>query len=126
MKILLLSADEVLSEIIAFRLELLGHEVTVRETLAAAIDQLETTRFSLAIVDTGLADSNARDVAVKFRNRFSKEDLPILILSNDPSLELVEKLFRVGINDFLLAPFEPSTLQKKIEKLLETQLVTLS
>lgn len=118
MQILLVTEEELLAELIAFRLELLGHSVETRTTAEQMLRALQDTTYSLLIMDTRLPDSNTRDSLTKVRSRWSKENLPILIISMDQSLELVELAFRCGADDYLLAPFDPQAMQTKLDKLL--------
>ena len=118
MQILLVTEEELLAELIAFRLELLGHAVETRTTAEQMIRTLHETKYSLLIMDTRLPDSNTRDSLSKVRGQWSKEILPILVISMDQSLELVELAFRCGADDYLLAPFDPQAMQSKLDRLL--------
>ena len=118
MKILLVTEEELLADLIAFRLELLGHAVETRGSAEQMFRSLQDNEYSLLIMDTQLPDGNSRDSLAKVRARWSKEKLPILVISMDQSLELVEIAFRCGADDYLLAPFDPQTMQTKLDKLL--------
>ena len=120
MKILLTIEEPVLAELLAFRLELLGHQVEIRSTAAQMHISLQDTEYTMAIIDTALPDSNVRDALVKLRSRWSKERLPVIVISVDQSLEMVEQVIRSGADDYLLAPFDPQVLQNKLNKLLHT------
>lgn len=126
MKILLVSEEELLSELIAFRLELLGHAVETRSTSEHMLRSLQDATYSLLIVDTRLPDASIRDALSKVRARWSKEQLPILVISMDQSLELVEIAFRCGADDYLLAPFDPQAMQTKLDKLLSGRSLSTS
>ena len=121
MQILLVTEEELLAELIAFRLELLGHAVDTRTTADQMLRSLQDTSYSLLIVDTRLPDDNTRDSLSRVRSRWTKESLPILVISMDQSLELVELAFRCGADDYLLAPFDPQAMQSKLEKLINSR-----
>lgn len=118
MKILLVTEEAVLAELLAFRLELLGHIVETRHTAAQLHAALEEGGYSLVIADTALPDANIRETLTKVRGRWSKELLSILVISMDQSMELVEQVYRCGADDYLLAPFDPQTMQNKLDRLL--------
>ncbi len=126
MQILLVTEEELLAELIAFRLELLGHAVDTRTTAEQMLRSLQDTTYSLLILDTQLPDANTRDSLSKVRSRWSKESLPILVISMDQSLELVELAFRCGADDYLLAPFDPQAMQSKLEKLISGRVLVSS
>ncbi len=118
MRIILATEELVLAELLAFRLELLGHQVDMRHTAEQLFATLQDSDYALAIIDTALPGSNIRDVLNKVRSRWSKNHLPILVISMDQSLELVEQVFRCGADDYLLAPFDPQAMQIKLDRLL--------
>jgi DNA-binding response OmpR family regulator len=118
MRIILATEELVLAELLAFRLELLGHQVEMRHTAEQLYATLQESDYALGIIDTALPDSNIRDVLNKIRSRWSKNHLPILVISMDQSLELVEQVFRCGADDYLLAPFDPQAMQTKLDRLL--------
>jgi two-component system, OmpR family, response regulator len=118
MKILLVTEEAVLAELLAFRLELLGHIVEPRQSTSQLYAALDSGGYSLLIVDTNLPDANVRETITKIRGRWSKDLLPILVISMDQSLELVEQVYRCGADDYLLAPFDPQAMQNKIDRLL--------
>jgi DNA-binding response OmpR family regulator len=118
MRILLVTSEKLLSELIAFRLELLGHAVDTMTNADEMHRALNESSYALLIMDTRLPDSSARDSLVKIRGRWSRDALPILMISLDQSMELVELAFRCGADDYLLAPFDPETMQGKLERLL--------
>ena len=118
MRILLVTEEAVLAELLAFRLELLGHSVEPQHGSTQLYSALESGEYSLLIVDTNLPDANIRETITKIRGRWSKDLLPILVISMDQSLELVEQVYRCGADDYLLAPFDPQAMQDKIDRLL--------
>ncbi len=121
MKILLTIEEPVLAELLAFRLELLGHHVDIRRTAHQMYASLQDDEYALAIVDTSLPDANVREALQKLRGRWSKDRLPIMVISVDQSLEMVEQVIRCGADDYLLAPFDPQVLQSKLDRLLRSK-----
>ncbi len=77
MKILLVTDEAVLAELVSFRLELLGHSVETRLNAEQFFAGAAGFSYALAIVDTGLPDANVRDVLSKVRSRWSKNHLPV-------------------------------------------------
>lgn len=118
MKILLVTEEAVLAELLAFRLELLGHSVETRHTAAQLHSALEEGGYALVIADTAMPDANIRETLTRIRGRWSKELLSVLVISMDQSMELVEQVYRCGADDYLLAPFDPQTMQDKLDRLL--------
>ncbi len=126
MKVLLAIAEEVLAELIAFRLELLSYTVETCGSKAKMMSFLETGGFSTLLLDTSLPDANIRDSIVAVRQKYPRDVLSILCVSLDPSLEMVEQAYRLGANDYILAPFDLNTLQTKVDRLCSTEDVAVT
>ncbi|MCA9131503.1 MAG: response regulator transcription factor [Planctomycetales bacterium] len=121
MKIALVEQDELLADLVSFRLELLGHEVTIYSAASPMLAALGTTAVDLLIVDTYLPDMQGWEAIQKVRHLHSAEQLPILVLSLDTDLSLVEQAYKAGANEYLITPFDPATLQEKTDALLLKQ-----
>lgn len=118
MKIALVEQDELLSDLVSFRLELLGHEVAIWNTAHEMLAKLGETNLDVLIIDTHQADMQGWEAIQKVRHSYSEEQLPILAVSIDTELGLVEQAYKAGANDYLIIPFDPAILQSKIEDLL--------
>lgn len=118
MKIAIVEQDELLSDLVSFRLELLGHDVAVWNTAQNMLAKLGEANLDVLIVDTHQADMQGWEAIQKVRHTYSGEQLPILAFSIDTDLGLVEQAYKAGANDYLIIPFDPAVLQSKIEALL--------
>ena len=119
MKALLAITEGVLAELIAFRLELLGYFVEICETKSAMLGHLQAEAFDILLLDTKLPDAGVADSVASVRHLFAKSSLAILMISMDPSLEAVEQSYRLGADDYLLAPFDLNALQTKVDNVIE-------
>lgn len=118
MKIAIVEQDELLCDLVSFRLELLGHEVLLWNSAAEMLANIRESQVDLLVVDTYQADMQGWEAIQKVRHLHSTEELPILAISIDTDLSLVEQAYKAGANDYLITPFDPATLQSKTEKLL--------
>ncbi len=118
MKIAIVEQDELLCDLVSFRLELLGHEVVLWNTAAEMLSKVDAAEIDLLIVDTHQADMQGWEAIQKVRHVHSADVLPILAISIDTDLSLVEQAYKAGANDYLITPFDPATLQSKTDKLL--------
>lgn len=117
-KLLLLEPEPILADLVSFRLELLGYQVTVVPTGVQAIDRLRKGEFDLLIVDTQLLEGDGLEWIKKTRLEFKSDQVPVLVLSLDPSLETARRAFVCGANDYLITPFDPTVLESKIQNLV--------
>lgn len=118
MRIGLVEPDELLADLVSFRLELLGHEVIVWSAGSEMLEAIQTAYTDCLIVDTYLPDMHGWEAVHKVRKQLTADTLPILTLSIDTDLSLVEQAYRAGANDYLITPFDPATLQAKCDSML--------
>jgi len=115
--ILLIEEEPTLLEITAFRLELLGYQVVKRETADEAAQWLKEQLPDLVAVG-----HVAEMESIEFLNHLSNDErtseLPILYLSASTDLEEVQRAFNAGADEFLVTPFDPLVLEKKVDGLL--------
>jgi CheY-like chemotaxis protein len=116
-KILVLEEDPTLLDITAFRLELLGYDVWPFETGAAALERIAQEAPDMVCVGH-FSDGDP----VELLNRVSDDprtaSVPILMLSANSDLDQVQRAFTAGADEFLLVPYDPLVLEKKVDSLL--------
>ena len=120
--ILLLEEEPVLAEITAFRLELLGYRVTAVHTGIALLHQLVDQTPDLIIADAYLPDMSGIELIDRITSDSRYGHIPVMVFSVDADLEAVQKAFAAGANDYLVTPYDPDVLERKVEMLLETAL----
>ncbi|MBX7168042.1 MAG: response regulator [Pirellulales bacterium] len=119
--ILLAEEDGFLAELMAFRLELLGYQV---QSVASGSELLVQAREQLPrgiLMDSHQPDADGLDLVNRLTSDPQTKDIPILVFSIDCDLELVQKAHAAGARDFLVVPFDPTTLERKVERLLSLQ-----
>jgi CheY-like chemotaxis protein len=118
-RILLIEAEDVLAEITAFRLELLGYRVERAASSPEAFAAVERQRPDLILINMLLPGINGFDATDHFKNDQRTSDIPVLALSNNADLDQVQRAFECGAADFLVVPYNPAVLEEKIQRLLE-------
>ncbi len=117
-KILLVEEEPALLDITAFRLELLGYEVQTETTADSAFAWLGINLPDLVAVGY-LSDMDPVD----FLNRLSDEprtsQLPLLFLSANSDLDEVQRAYNAGADEYLLTPYDPLVLERKVQGLLD-------
>jgi DNA-binding response OmpR family regulator len=122
--ILLIEGDPTLLEITAFRLDLLGYQVTTFESAERAMEWIDGQLPSLIIVDHVLPGIDG----VEFINRLSNDtrtsNIPIMFLSTNGDLDDVQKAYNAGADEYLVIPYDPMVLEAKVERLTSAALQT--
>lgn len=115
--ILLVEEDATLSEISAFRLELLGYEVVPRQSAEQALQWLEENKPSIVIVDLTLPGMDGVEFINRLSNDLRTSEIPVMALSTNSDLEEVQKAFAAGADEYLVIPYDPLVLESKVERL---------
>ncbi len=117
-KLLLVQAEPVLAELTSFRLELLGYDIELVSSGSEASSSIGQSIPDLVIVDTQLPDGDGIEWIARVRGEYAADQLPVLVFSLDPSLDMVERAYHAGAQDYLITPFDPTVMEEKIEGLL--------
>ena len=116
-RILLVEEDATLREITAFRLELLGHEVVGFESGSEVLNWLRDNLPDAVLIGHFLPDMGGLDLVDRLSNEVRTAEIPIMLLSPNSELEDVQKAFNAGADDFLVTPFDPLVLERKLTRL---------
>jgi DNA-binding response OmpR family regulator len=115
--ILLIEGDPTLLEITAFRLDLLGYQMTTFDSAERGMEWIKDQLPSLIIVDHVLPGMDG----VEFINRLSNDtrtsNVPIMFLSTNGDLDDVQKAYNAGADEYLVIPYDPIVLEAKVERL---------
>lgn len=122
-RILLVEEDPVLSEVTAFRLELLGFEVMIASTIDCALAQVAEVLPDIAVVGCSIGGVDGLDLVDRLSNDVRTSSLPIMYLSTKSDLHDVQRAFTAGVDDFLVTPYDPLVLERKINRLAQVETV---
>jgi DNA-binding response OmpR family regulator len=116
-QLLLIEEEQTLLEITAFRLELLGYQVIKRQTADEAMRWMSEQLPDLLVVG-----HVAEMEPIEFLNHLSNDqrtsELPVIYLSSNTDMEEVQRAFNAGADEFLVTPYDPLVLEKKVEGLI--------
>ncbi|WP_197526910.1 response regulator [Pirellulimonas nuda] len=116
-QVLLIEEEPTLREITAFRLELLGYQVTALESADGIVERVSNDRPNAVIVGHFLQGISGLDVLDRLSTDVRTAGAPVMFLSPNSDLEDVQKAFTAGADEYLVTPFDPMVLEKKINRL---------
>ncbi|MGI8982629.1 MAG: response regulator transcription factor [Pirellulaceae bacterium] len=116
--LLIVEEEATLAEVTAFRLELLGFSVQVARSAEEAAPLLKQCKPDLMIIDLKLPGAGGIALIEQLASENETTMIPILALSFDAELEQVQRAFSAGAADYLVAPYNPTVLEEKVEQLL--------
>ena len=118
-KILVVDDDDSINELIKINLELSGYDVI------SAFDGLQGFTLAkqelpdLIVLDVMMPDVDGYTVAKRVRENASTAEIPILMLTAMGQLEDKVKGFDIGVDDYLVKPFEMDELKVRVRALLK-------
>lgn len=116
-RILCAEDDPDIAVLVEFKLAQAGHDVTVVEDGAAALDALNGDgAFELLVLDVMMPKIDGFEVARVLRRE--GHELPILMLTARSREADVESGFDAGVDDYLSKPFSTRELLSRVERLL--------
>ncbi len=120
LKILLVEDDPLLADLTSFRLELLEYEVHVQRDCESAFQTLRKENFHLAIIDLELDDQAGLELIHRIHETPETLDIKVLAISTDADLDVVQKAYEAGAQDYLVTPYDPVILEQKVEQLFRS------
>lgn len=117
-EVLLVEPEPVVSEVTAFRLELLGYRVICVGSAEAALTRIAESAPDLVITDLVLPAMDGMGFIERLMTEKETSDLRIMVLSIDADLSRVQAAYNAGARDFIVVPFHPEVLEEKVSKLL--------
>lgn len=78
-------------------------------------------KIDLVLTDLHMVEIHGNDLCRKIREKYSPEDMPVIVLSSDKSNEKTLELFKDGATDFLYKPFIPEELIARIKVHVDQQ-----
>ncbi len=118
-QLLLVEADELLSEITSFRLELSGFQVRTARTGGETLTALRGDLPDVIIIDLTLPDMEGVDLINQLSNDARTNCVPVLAFSIDADVHAVQRAYAAGAKDLLVIPYDPYVLEEKLEQLLQ-------
>jgi len=117
MKILIIEDDLMISYTLEFRLKKDGYEVATARDGREALEMLKSGSYNLVTTDLMLPFVTGLEVLSYVK--LAMPDMPIIVLSGDDNADgTVSEAFKLGADDYLKKPFNPSELSRRVKRLL--------
>ncbi len=121
--ILIADDDDILIEILRFRIIASGHSVLVATNGSQALEMVRSAAPDLVILDAMMPVMTGAEVLAALRDDPATVDLPVIMLTARAGEDDVVRTLRAGANDYITKPFIPQELAARIDKLLNQQRV---
>jgi two-component system, OmpR family, phosphate regulon response regulator PhoB len=116
--ILLVEDDPDIRELVAYKLTRGGFEVVEAADGFAALQAARTRPPDAVILDMGLPRLSGIEVCRELRAAPATAAVPIIMLTGAVRLQELELAYAAGASDYLVKPFSPRELQRRLEAAL--------
>ncbi|MCX8083386.1 MAG: response regulator [Calditerrivibrio sp.] len=82
------------------------------------LDVLAKNKIDLVITDWNMPEMDGLTFVKAIRAKPEYKELPILMVTTEAAKEDILTALRSGVNNYIVKPFTPETLQEKVFKLL--------
>lgn len=118
-KILVIDDDDSVNELIKINLELSGYEVLSANDGIKGFAIAKQEKPDLIVLDVMMPDVDGYTVAKRIRENDDIKDTPIIMLTALGMLQDKVKGFDIGVDDYLVKPFEIDELKVRVRALLK-------
>jgi DNA-binding response OmpR family regulator len=117
--VLVADDDADIRELVAFKLEQAGFDVTAVADGAAALDAIRANPPRLAVLDVMMPGLSGIDVLRQVRSDESLGDVRIILLTARSRDLDVDDGFASGADDYVIKPFSPKELVRRVTVVLQ-------
>lgn len=117
--ILVIDDSPTMRRIISNTLDRIGFKNSIEAANGKeALQQLENNEVDFIITDWNMPVMNGLEFVTEIRSDGDYSELPILMITTRGMKDDVLQAVHAGVNNYIVKPFTPETLEAKIEKLL--------
>jgi len=114
-KILFVEDSPTMRRIIENSLKKLGiKEITDAENGVDALEKIQKQEFDLMLTDWNMPEMNGKELVEHVRKMEKYKNLPILMITTRGMQEDVVTAIKSGVNGYIVKPFTPEILKKKM------------
>lgn len=114
-KILIISSDKNLREVLNFCFDGWGYEVYLKESMSEDITPIKKMAPDTIIVDVHSANKANLDICRLLKEDFITASIPVIALINKKQLKTQLLNLKQGVDDYLIKPPDPLDLRVRVE-----------
>ena len=99
----------------------LGFTCLEAENGVEALAIIQQLTLDLVIADTHMPEKNGMELLEDIRADDNLKDLPVVLTMIEPFEELISEGEELGMNDYLVKPFDVFSLSKLLDKVIEME-----
>jgi len=116
--ILIADDDETVRDLVAVKLGAAGYHAITAEDGSAALDLIHRERPDMVILDVVMPGMDGLSVCYELHSSAATAQIPVLMLSGRDRQVDIDLGLTVGADDYLIKPFSPAELIRRVRWLL--------
>ena len=117
-KLLIAEDERDIRDLILFTLQFAGYEVEAARDGNEAVEKAQKEAFDLILMDVRMPRMTGYQACNKLKEIESTKNIPVIFLSAKGQEAEVKQGLEVGAEDYILKPFAPDHLTRKIKEVL--------
>ena len=105
--------------LINYSLQQMGFSCLEAENGNQAIALIQQSTLDLVIADVNMPEKNGLELLKNIRTDDNMKDLPVVLTMIEPFEDLITDAKKLGMNDYLVKPFDVFTLSKTLDKVIK-------
>ena len=101
-------------------LQQMGFSCLEAENGNQAISIIKQSALDLVIADVNMPEKNGLELLKDIRANDNMKDLPVILTMIEPFEDIINNAKKIGMNDYLVKPFDVFTLSKTLDKVIKT------
>lgn len=115
-KILVVDDEERVREMLSFRLKLFGYQVVEASNGQEALDVAAREKPDLVLLDIMMPGLDGFQVCSRLRRNEATKDIPVVVLTAKADAKDVTRAVNSGASDYVVKPYDPMVLQRKVAR----------
>ncbi len=118
-RILVVDDDQAILKLAERLLTSAGHSVVGAENAVQAMELLNSGHFDLLLSDANMPQYSGFDLIRTVKNNPAFQKMAVAMLTGRKERRDIEQAVKLGVDDYIVKPFDPVLVLQKIEALLE-------
>ena len=119
MRFLIVDDSPTIRRVISLALKAIGrNEIEEASDGEEALGKVISERIEFIITDWNMPVMNGYEFLLKIRNNPDTKTIPVIMVTTKATKEDVIAAFKAGISNYIVKPFTPNELQKKVYEVL--------
>lgn len=118
-RVLVVDDDEVNRDVLSRRVRSQGAEAEVAASGREALEALGARPFDAVLLDVMMPDMDGYQVLREMKADTSLRDIPVIMISALNEVESTVRCIRLGAEDYLTKPFDPTVLRARLGACIE-------